>query len=93
MKIVGILLVIGILSSYIPMIPMDDCPAGGHMGNMKLDCGYIFHCPLISDGNLQEPLPLPLTGRLVLPPVLPKVDELTNLIFHPPENRIINLIS
>ncbi len=92
MRLVAGFLVIGILFSYIPMIPTDNCSEGDHMGNTKLNCGYIFHCPLISDGNLQEPLPLPLTGWLVLPPVLPKVDELTHLIFHPPKNQIINSI-
>ncbi len=88
MKIVGVIVVIGILFSYIPMIQMDNCPEGNHMGNMKSDCGYIFHCPLISSGNPQEPLPLPLSGRLILPPALPKVDELARLIFHPPKNQI-----
>jgi hypothetical protein len=27
---------------------MDDCSEGNHMGNMKMDCGYIFRCPLNS---------------------------------------------
>jgi len=91
-KVVGVLLVIGIVFSYIPMISTDSCSGGNHMGK-KLECGYLFHCPLILDGSLQEPLPLPLSGRLVLPPVLPKIDELTNLIFHPPKNHVIYSIS
>jgi hypothetical protein len=93
MKIVGVLLIIGILFSYVPVIPMDDCPEGNHMGNMKMDCGNVFHCPLIINGSLQEPFPLPLSGWLILPPILPKVDELTHLIFHPPKTQIIHSIS
>jgi hypothetical protein len=72
------------------MISMDNCSEGDYMGNTELNCGYIFHCPLLSDGNLQELLVLPLAGCLILPSVLPKVDELTHFIFHPPKNRIIN---
>lgn len=93
MKIVGVLLIIGILFSYVPVIPMDDCPEGNHMGNMKMDCGNVFHCPLILNGSLQEPFPLPLSGWLILPPILPKVDELAHLIFHPPKNQIIHSVS
>ena len=86
MKIAAVFVVIGILFSYTPVIQMDECPGDNHRGNMKLDCGYTFHCPLISDGNPQESLPLPLSGRLVSPSALPKVDELTRLVFHPHEN-------
>ena len=43
MKIIGFLLIIGILFSYVPVFPMDECPEGKHMGNMKMDCGYNFH--------------------------------------------------
>jgi len=95
MKIVGVLLIIGILFSYVPVIPMDDCPEENHARNTntKMDCGSIFHCPLILNGSLQEPFPLPLSGWLILPPILPKVDELTHLIFHPPKNQIIHSIS
>ena len=93
MKTVGMLLVIGILFSYVPMIPTDDCPEGNHMGNMKMGCGNLFHCPLIINGSSLEPLPLPMIGWLVLPPALLKVDALTHLIFHPPENQITNSTS
>jgi hypothetical protein len=33
MKTVGILLIIGILLSYAPVIPMDDCPEENHARN------------------------------------------------------------
>jgi hypothetical protein len=92
MKIVGIFLVIGLLFSYVPIIPVDGCPEANHMGSMKImDCGYAFHCPMISDGSLQEPFSLPLNGWLPLPTALPKADELTHLIFHPPKNLIISI--
>ena len=85
MKIIGFLLIIGILISYVPMIPMDECPEGKHMGNMKMDCGYNFHCPIIFNIIMPEPLSLPLSGRVVLTPSLRKIDELTSLRFRPPE--------
>jgi hypothetical protein len=85
MKIIGFLLIIGILFSYVPVFPMDECPEGKHMGNMKMDCGYNFHCPLIINIIMPEPSALPLSGRVVLTPSLLKVDELTSFIFRPPE--------
>ena len=85
MKIIGFLLIIEILFSYVPVFPMDECPEGKHMGNMKMDCGYNFHCPLISNIIMPEPLSLPLSGRVVLIPSLLKIDELASLIFRPPE--------
>ena len=85
MRIIGCLLVIGILSSYAPIIPIDDCADGAHMGFMKMDCGSIFHCPLILNISVSKPAPLPLTGRVSLTPSLFKVDGLPRSIFHPPE--------
>ena len=78
----------GILFSYVPMFPMDECPEGNHMGNMKMDCGNNFHCPLILNITMPEPLPLPLNGRVVLTPSLLKIDELASLIFRPPKHGI-----
>jgi hypothetical protein len=88
MRVIGSLLIIGILFSYVPMIPMDKCPEGNHMGNRKMDCGYNFHCPLIFNISMPEPLALPLSGRVVLTPSLLKIDELTFLIFRPPKHGI-----
>ena len=85
MRIIGYLLVIGLLFSYLPAFPIDECPEGNRMGNMKMDFGYVFHCPLIFNINLPDPLPLPLKGRLILTPSLFKVDELAHLIFHSPD--------
>jgi hypothetical protein len=64
---------------------MDECKEGNHIGNMRLDCGNNFHCPLIFSIIMPEPLPLPFSGRVVSIPFLLEVDELTSLIFHPPE--------
>ena len=88
MRVIGSLLIIGILFSYVPMIPMDECPEGNHMGNRKMDCGYNFHCPLIFNISMPEPLALPLSGRVVLTPSLLKIDELTFFIFRPPKHGI-----
>ena len=55
------------------------------MGNMKVDCGYIFHCPLILNISMPELLPIPVSGRLVLSYFSFKVDELPHPIFHPPD--------
>jgi hypothetical protein len=93
MRIIGCLIVIGILFSYVPMFPMDECPEGNHMGNMKMDCGNNFHCPLIFNITMPEPLPLPISGRVVLTPSLLKIDELASLIFRPPKHGTQNSIS
>ena len=93
MRIIGSLVIGGILFSYVPVFPMDECPEGNHMGNMKLDCGNNFHCPLIFNIIMPEPLPLPLNGRVVLTPSFLRIDELTALIFRPPKHDIQNSIS
>ena len=88
----GILIIIGIFSSYIPLMAVDDCPEGDHMGNMKMDCRYCFHCPFLFSTDSLDPLPLPFTGELVLGPSLPKVDEMVHPIFHPPKDQATALI-
>jgi len=86
-RIAGAFIIIAVLFSYAPLIPMDDCPENHHTGPMKLDCGYLFHCPVLSDIGISNPSPLSLTGRLVLVLSSPNVDELPFLIFHPPKGR------
>ena len=88
MKITGIFLVIGILFSYIPMFPMDDCQREDRSGNANLDCGYIFHCPFLSDISPSGSFTLPYFGQVVLISSLPVPDELTHSLFRPPEKRI-----
>jgi hypothetical protein len=88
MRIIGCLIVILILFSYVPVFPMDECPEGNQTGNMKLDCGNNFHCPLIFTITTAETLQLPLSGRVVLTSSLLKIDELIALIFRPPKHDI-----
>jgi hypothetical protein len=85
MKIIGVLLTIGILFSYVPIFATDDCQQKDHAGNMKLDCGNIFHCPFLSNMNLSESMPLPYFGQTVLISSLLVIDELPDFIFHPPK--------
>jgi len=88
MKIMGILLVFGMLFSYLPIFPMDYCEEQNHEGNMKLDCGYAFHCPFLSTISLSGSIILPYVGRAFLSLPLPMIDELAHTIFHPPENGL-----
>jgi len=92
MRLVGIFLIIGILFSYVPVFPMDECPEGNHMGNMKMDCGSLFHCPMIVDLNISEISGLPLNGRLVSTKPLLVVKELAHPVYHPPEYLNANFI-
>jgi len=61
------------------------------MGHMNLDCGYLFHCPVLSGMNSSDLLPTPLIGALVMVPSSLNVDELTCLIYRPPEHRVTKL--
>jgi hypothetical protein len=93
MKIIGCLLVIGILLSYAPVFHTDECPEGNHSGNMKMDCGVLFHCPMIVDIVVSEISSLPLNGLLITARMLPSSDGLVNPIFHPPEYSSPNFYS
>ncbi len=84
-KIIGWLLVIGILLSYAPVFQMDDCPEGNHMGNLKMDCGGPFHCPMTVDILISEISSLPLSGLLLPTRMLLLENELVTAIFRPPE--------
>jgi hypothetical protein len=93
LKLTSVFIIIGILFSYTPIVHGEGCPKEGSSKNMKMDCGYIFHCPFLSDRIIYLPFSLPFIGRLVLIPILPNVDELTHLIFHPPEYELKNFNS
>jgi hypothetical protein len=92
MKTIGCLLVIGILLSYAPVFHMDECLEGNHSGNMKMDCGVPFHCPMIVDIVVSEIPSLPFNGLLIPTKILLLNDGLVNLIFHPPEYLSPNFI-
>lgn len=85
MKVIGIFLIIGILFSYIPVVSMDDCPETGHSGNMELDCGSVFHCPIIYNSAVVESSILTINGWLKWVPDISNIEELPNFIFHPPK--------
>jgi len=85
MKIIGCLLVVGILLSYAPVFHMDGCPEENHSGNMKMDCGVPFHCPMIVDIVLSEISSLPLHGLITPTRMLLLDGGLVNPVFHPPE--------
>jgi hypothetical protein len=85
MKIIGCLLVIGILLSYAPVFHMDECSEGDHSGNMKMNCGVPFHCPMIVGIVVSEISSLPLNGLLIAARMLLVSDGLVDPVFHPPE--------
>jgi hypothetical protein len=92
-KITSILVMIGILFSYVPVLPhQDDCPEGDHMGSPKVDCGYSFHCPILLNVSVSEPLPLPFLGQLISTPHGLTVKESISGIFHPPKCGSTSLI-
>ena len=85
-SLIGFLVLITILFSYMPVFSMDQCPEGNHMRNVKMNCGYSFHCPMIVDKNIVGTYPLPLNGRFAPVKPLLVVDELIRVIFHPPKD-------
>jgi len=85
-NLIGFVVIITILFAYVPVFSMTQCPEGNHMGNVKMDCGYSFHCPMIVSKNILGTCSLPLNGRLVLGKPFLVVDELIHVIFHPPKD-------
>lgn len=85
MKIIGCLLVIGILLSYAPVFHTVDCSEGDHSGHMKMNCGAPFHCPMTVDIVVSEVSSLPFNSLLIASKILLPSDGLLNPIFHPPE--------
>jgi len=97
-----ILIVLGVLFSYFPVMPLQHCPEGSHEGNHhdgnrpegshkeegKLNCGYIFHCPFTFNLSFSEPLVILNTEKLVSisPPIT--FGDFRFPIFHPPEERV-----
>jgi hypothetical protein len=85
LKVVRILIVLVILFSYLPIIHVDFCPNENHVDHVKINCGYVFHCPFVSNNTLLESITILNIGRLVLMTSLPLVEDLEYPIFHPPE--------
>jgi hypothetical protein len=72
---------------------MDECPEGNHMGNMKMDCGYLFHCPMVVNIIISGTLGLPLNGFFISIRTLLLMEELVHPIFHPPEDLAHTFVS
>ena len=85
-NLIGFVVIITILFSYVPVFSMDQCPERNHIGNVKMDCGYSFHCPMVINKNILGIYSLPLNGLLVPAKPLLVVDELIRVIFHPPKD-------
>ena len=85
-NLIGFVVIVTILFSYVPVFSTDQCPEGNHMGNVKMDCGYSFHCPMVINENILGTYSLPLYGLLVPAKPLLVVDELIRAIFHPPKD-------
>jgi len=92
MKIIGCLLVIGILLSYVPVFHMKECPGEDHSGIIKMDCGSPFHCPMIMNIVVSKTSGLPLNGLVIPTKILLFKDKLVNPIFHPPKSSSPNFI-
>jgi hypothetical protein len=87
-NLIGFLVVITILFSYVPVFSMDECSEGNHIGNVKMGCGYLFHCPMIVNKNILWTYSLPFNGLLVSAKRMLVMDELISLIFHPPKEGL-----
>jgi hypothetical protein len=71
---------------------MEECPGENHSGNMKMDCGGPFHCPMIVDIVVSEISSLPFNGLLIPVRMLLLIDGLVSPIFHPPEYSSSNFV-
>lgn len=84
MKKYAILLILGILLLYIPLFSSGDCTETGHLKNIKLDCGNLFHCPFILVSDIK-------IFTLCIIGIIPFYDPISNFkgiplsIYHPPE--------
>jgi hypothetical protein len=100
-KWIRVLIIIGILFSYFPVIPLQHCPEGTHEGSNegnhdegshnekgKLNCGYIFHCPFTFNLGFSEPLVILNTEKLES--ILSSITfgDFRFPIFHPPEGKV-----
>jgi hypothetical protein len=68
--------------------PDGDHDGKSHTGNMKMDCGSIFHCPFIFNANISAAFHLPLIGKLILIAFLPFSDGSPSPVYHPPKNIV-----
>lgn len=84
-KATGIFIIITILFSYFPMEAMGNCSEEDHSGDRGMDCGYIFHCPMISNPIVPSLVILTPNGWLKWETIREKIEDFPALIFHPPK--------
>ena len=100
-KWIRILIVIGILFSYVPVMPVEYFPEGSHEKNHegndhkgshkeegKLNCRYIFHCAFTLNLSFSEPLVILHMEKLVS--ISPSITfgDFRFAIFRPPEAKV-----
>ncbi len=85
LRIIGVFLIIAILFSYFPMLGMGSCSEEDHGGDMRMNCGYTFHCPVIHHSALPQLSTLSFYGWLRWTGNIGKFEELPKSIFHPPK--------
>jgi hypothetical protein len=96
-KWIGILIIVGILFSYFPVMSFQHRPEGSHYGNHrkgshkeegKLNCGYVFYCPFTLNPSFSEPLVTLNTEKLV--PISSSITfgDFRFPIFHPLEEKV-----
>ena len=85
-------MIIVILFSYLPVLPVQHCAEGNDEGDRdedgKLDCGYIFHCPFVSNIRFSEPMIILNMERLLSIPTTRVFDDFRFPVFHPPEGKV-----
>lgn len=94
------MIILGILFSYFPVMPLQHCPEGSHEGSHEgnhegshkeegnLNCGYIFHCPFTFNLSFSEPLVILNTEKLVSISSSITFGDFRFPIFHPPEEKV-----
>jgi hypothetical protein len=87
LKIIGIFIIITIILSYLPIDAMGHCPEEDHHTGTRMDCGYVFHCPVLHSPNVLDLSTLTLNSWLKRMVDISKIEELPNFIFHPPKNN------
>jgi hypothetical protein len=55
---------------------------------MQLHCGYIFHCPILSNPVFFDPGKLPFLGKFDSSSSSKRGDEFIMPVFHPPETPV-----
>lgn len=88
-RVACLFVVLSLLSSYVPATPLaastGDCSDDHGPGQSGPECGYMFHCPMLSHFGAWEFSVLSFAGRLLSASPLLKLDDLVSRIFHPPK--------